>query len=215
MIVYRHRNLMTHPDLAGWTPREESTVALCHQLRGEWNYCAVAEPILFTLPDDDAPWRKISGDWEVVYVPNAGGVVPGRDLSRLNSWAPAVLPILDAKGAHWLGPIILTTDGDRAFPVRYAGPDFLPDLTPEQVRAETIAREARSSFLSAQSQAVAGDQAAGIPTKAACRWVSIFIEIAHHVGAETIAACGILDDVLIRSGIICGSGLDRRADGEV
>lgn len=212
MITYRHHSEMLHPDLDGWQPRQESTVSICHQMAETWNYVAVAESFLWQIPQDDASWKDLANGWQVAYTPNRGGIIPGRDLARLDSFAIHPLPVLDAKGASWLSPVILTGSGDRAFPVNYAGADFLPDLTPLQTKAESIAREARSALLSAKERIEAGDEDAGIPLSASCRWAAVMLSVSHHLSPETIAVAGILDDVLIRRTLIVASGIDRRMD---
>lgn len=207
MIVYRHLTAVTPPDLSDWTHRD-SAVALCHQRAGDRQYVAVADPVLWQI-NEGAAWRSIGEGWEAALVRDRGGVVPSRDLARLSCWAP-VLTVEDARGDQWLAPVILTQDGHRAFPVSYAGADFLPAPTPDQVRAEAIAREARAEL----ARAADGDGGSGgIPTAAACRWAAVLLSITSHVSTSTVAELGILDDALARRVLIAATGIDRRLDG--
>lgn len=204
MIAYRHHDLLTHPDLVGFTS-QLSGPALCHQGVGEHQVCGVCDPLIWNPPGPDADWRLLADGWEACQAaPSLSPAVLARPLR----WC-RVVPVDDANGRAWLAPVILTPDGARAYTVAYGGPDFLPQPTPAQSAAETIAREARDTVLR-QS----GDpEAAGVPVPVACRWVASLLALSHHLSADTIAALGLIDDQLVRSVLHAAAGLDRRLRG--
>jgi hypothetical protein len=204
VIVYRHASSLTPPDLDGWQPRELGA-AICTQRTEAHQYVAVCDPVLWRIPTG-ATWKPLADGWEVARVA-AGGILPTRDLGRLDCFA-SVLTVADAAGEEWLAPVILTPDGSRAFSVHYSGEDFLPALTDIQARAEAIAREARTELTRAL------ENSAGIPLTPACRWAAFLLSVSSHVSAATVAQAGILDDTLVRRVLIAASGLDRRFDGE-
>lgn len=202
MIVYRHKTEVIPPDLADWEPRE-SDAARVSQFAGDYQHVAIADPVLWRIPP--GVFVKLDGGWEAALARNKGGAVPSRDLSRLKCWAP-VLPVLDATGEQWMAPVILTPAGHRAFPVSYAGPDFLPAPTEDQQRAEAIAREIRAT---AEKERDGGE---GFNPQIACRWSAVLLSITSHVSPAVIAALGILDDTLVRAVLLAAAGLDRRLD---
>ena len=202
MIVYRHPTAVVPPDLATWVQRDASPCAVCHQRGGDFQHVAICDPILWTIPTD-AAWTDIEDGWQVAWS-DAGSVVPLRDLGRLSAWC-GILPVEDARGRTWLAPSVLNRAGDRAFPVAYAGPNFLPSLTPEQTCAEQIAQEARRTLL-----AVGKGEAAGVTLQASCRWSALLLAITHHISPAVVAACGILDDCLISRLLAVAAGLDER-----
>jgi hypothetical protein len=201
VFIYRHPKLLTPPDLEGWQPRGD--VAVCSQDGDGWRYAGVCDPVYWKLPPASAEWKALGDGWEGVRVASAES--PEAHLARVDCFAP-VLPVEDAAGRGWLAPVILSQDGARAFPVAYAGEDFLPAPTPLQARAEAVAKEARTALLAAME---GGD---GLPVAAACRWASLMLTITTHVSAKTIAELGVLDDTLIRRVLIVAAGLDRRLD---
>lgn len=198
MIYYRHTSGVIPPDLSDWEPRG-TDVAMCLQRHGDYQIAAICEPILFQI-HDEANWLPCGDGWEACGKRNAGGVTPSRDLARLKSWAP-VMPVLDSCGEQWLAPVILTDDGTRAFPVPFTGPDFLPSPSVTQQRAMAIANEARDSI----RQSINGSK--HLPSNVACRWAAFLLSLTNHASCETIAAAGVLDDVLVRSILITASGL--------
>jgi hypothetical protein len=96
----------------------------------------------------------------------------------------------DLRGRRWSAPVILTREGSRAFRVTY-GPTWLPDLTPEQDRAEKIAQAARVEIL----KAYAGHDA-DLEMATACQWAAELLALTHHLTPGVLGVLGLMDDGL-------------------
>ncbi len=96
----------------------------------------------------------------------------------------------------WACPVILDADGRRAFRVAY-GDNWMPALTPEQERAEAIAREARA--------ALTGGQDPG--TAVGCQWAAELLAMTHHLHPRVIAALHLMDDMLMAETLTIAAGL--------
>lgn len=204
MIAYRHRSLIEHPDVRGFKSALEGP-AINHQIADEWQICGICDPLMWSVPGDDATWHDLDDGWQVCEAnPDTIPVTLGKPVRWLR-----VVPVDDGQGRAWLAPVILTPDGARAYTVAYGGPDFLPQPTPAQSAAEAIAREARDVILR-QSRETNPD---GVPQAIACRWVASLLAMSHHLSVPTIAALGLVDDALVRAVLHAAAGLDKRLQG--
>lgn len=141
--------------------------------------------------DDAGPWRAIGDGYEVA------GPVDNHDAYRKAALWVSTEPVSDLAGRFWEAPRILDAAGERVFRVNY-GPDFLPELTPEQYRMMDVAKAARDAIAASTS----GTQDAG--TQAACRWAAELLACTYHLPVPAIAALCIMDDTLT-VGVISGA----------
>ena len=202
MIIYRHRAELEPPELARRQARPGTHAALCHQGNDGWLYSGVVDPVYWTIPAS-ADWKDTADGWQVAEFGDAPWS-PDLDLSRMDSWCRS-LPVEDAKGRKWLAPVIRLPDGCRAYPVAYAGADFLPAPTPDQQVADAIAQEAHSALTTAATSG-------GVPVRAACQWAARLLSLTHHLTPATIAALGLLDGELVQRVLMVAAGMDARLD---
>lgn len=133
--------------------------------------------------DDAGPWRDVGDGYAV-----AGPVEAWGAYRKGESWADFE-PVADLRGRLWMAPRVLDATGERVFRVAY-GPDFLPELTPEQYRMLDIAKAARDALTAGQT----GVQ--DVPMQTACRWAAELLGVAYHLPVPAVAALAILDDAL-------------------
>uniref|UniRef100_UPI0017E4D679 hypothetical protein n=1 Tax=Methylibium sp. TaxID=2067992 RepID=UPI0017E4D679 len=105
------------------------------------------------------------------------------------------LPATSIGGETWQAPVILTEDGERAYLVRYAGRDYLPQPSVVQARCEAVAQSARAGIRD------------GIDMAPACHWSAVLLAAANYVSEGTIAALGLLDDQLVAQVLGAGTGM--------
>lgn len=148
-----------------------------------------------------AKWLPIGGGVRVVLLK---GFDP-RALAVSQQWCPVTLAA-DLQGRVWPVPCVLSQSGDRQFRTSY-GPDFLPALTPEQAKAEAVAKAARSALI-----ASVADQT-GLPMQLACRWAAELLATVNHVSVDVIAGLGLLDDALVAAVLYAAAGLTPRLEG--
>lgn len=147
-----------------------------------------------------AKWLPIGGGIRAVLLK---GFDP-RSLAIAQHWCP-VTPAADLQGRVWYVPCVLSASGERQFRTSY-GPDFLPALTPEQAKAEAVAKAARSALV-----ASVADEA-GLPMQLACRWAAELLCTVNHVSVEAVAGLGLLDDALVAAVLYSASGLTPRLE---
>lgn len=128
-----------------------------------------------------------------------------RALAHNQQWCP-ITHAADLKGRIWLVPCVLSQSGDRQFRTAY-GSDFLPALTPEQTKAEAVAKAARGAIV-----ASVADQT-GLPMQLACRWAAELLATVNHVSVDAIATLGLLDDALVAAVLYSAAGLTPRLEG--
>lgn len=199
MIIYRHPSAVTPPDLAGWAERPEVGVCLHMQRHADAQHVGVCAPEYWDPSRADG-WRDLADGWQGATT-DGDPWDPATHLARIGAWC-GVRAVVDSRGRAWLAPVIMTASGGRAYPVAYAGADFLPAPTPEQAKAEAICAEARRALLAAAD-------GPGLPVSAACRWCAVLLSITHHLSPATIAALGLLDDQLVQRVLLVATGLDR------
>jgi hypothetical protein len=161
--------------LEGWTPRGE--FQLVHRETGKGHVVGVGHPLVWREPRE---WFDVEDGWAVALVP--GVPFDPRAISRSQAWAD-VETVEDIDSRRWLAPKIRRKGGGRAFRHKY-GRNWLPSLTPEQTRAEEIAKAAVEAI----------DQ--DTPISVACQWAAELLSITHHVTPEALAALSLVDDLL-------------------
>lgn len=147
-----------------------------------------------------AKWLPLGGGLRAVLLK---GFDP-RTLAHAQQWCPTTYAA-DLQGRVWLVPCVLSQSGDRQFRTAY-GADFLPSLTPEQAKAEAVAKAARGAIV-----ASVADQT-GIPMNLACRWAADLLCAVNHVSVDTVAGLGLLDDALIAAILYSAAGLTPRLE---
>lgn len=193
MIIYRDRRRLGGPTSPPWLEDWTGPIAghaLCHRDSEAGHLVGVAQPLLFDAPSRG--WFDVDTDWQAARL---GKVINHGILARSFLWAD-VRPVQDLREQVWMAPTILTANGERAFRVAY-GPSWLPELTPEQDRAEKIARAARDAL-------IGGGADMGI----ACQWAAELLCISYHIHPVVIAGLALLDDRLVPEVLGVASGLD-------
>lgn len=130
----------------------------------------------------DTTWHDLDDGWRCCLVGDLDPVA----LRRAQRWCDTE-PAVDLHARRWAAPVILGDDGQPVFRVAY-GEDFLPALTPEQQRAQEIAKAARQALSSG-----------GIDGPYARRWAAGLLEITHHLHVQVIGKLTLLDDALVLS----------------
>lgn len=148
-----------------------------------------------------AKWAPLGGGLRAVVLK---GFDP-RALAINQQWCPVTLAA-DLQGRVWSVGCVLSQSGDRQFRTAY-GPDFLPALTPEQTKAEAVAKAARSALIASVADNT------GLPMQLACRWAAELLATVNHISIDAIAALGLLDDALVAAVLYSASGLTPRLEG--
>lgn len=188
MILYRRPGehaATVPPWLEGWRT-ESPAVQLCQRDTSGGAIVGVGVSYLFDEPANPRAWRDIGDGWEAAL----HGLLEPRWLLRQQAWCD-IADVSDLTGRRWAVPIILGTNGGRAFRVAYRGRDFLPDLTDEQQRAMDVAKTAREAF-----EAILDKKGPDVEIAAACAWAAALIPMAMHVAEGALVELGIVDDVL-------------------
>jgi hypothetical protein len=167
--------------LSEWEPRPG--YALCHREGDGGHIVGIGSSVAFPSP---RRWHALDDGWRVGL--NAREFVPAA-IERAQGWFDTE-SVDDLRGRRWSAPVILTREGSRAFRVTY-GATWLPDLTPEQERAEKIAQAARVEIL----KAYAGHDA-DLEMATACQWAAELLALTHHLTPGVLGALGLMDDGL-------------------
>ncbi len=146
----------------------------------------------------DKKWHALAGGWECCLV---GGAEPEL-LTRAQRWCDTTVAV-DLNANQWQAPRILSEDGTAVYRVAY-GADWLPSLTPEQYRADDVAKAARAAMLVTKEGGPSPDQ------RAACQWTAELLCVTHHLDTSVIAALALLDDALVLTTISAACGLPLR-----
>jgi hypothetical protein len=156
---------------------------------------------VFVGEQPDAKWVPIGGGIKAA-------ILKGFDPSALaidQQWCPTTFAS-DLKGRSWVVPCVLSSSGDRQFRTSY-GPDFLPALTPEQAKAEAVAKAARAALVASVADNT------GLPMQLACRWSAELLATVNHISVDVVAGLGLLDDALVAATLYAASGLTPRLEG--
>jgi hypothetical protein len=143
----------------------------------------------------DKRWHALPDGWECCLV---GGAEP-EILQRAQRWCDTDRAV-DLAGNEWLAPRLLSEDGTAIYRVAY-GADWLPSLTPEQYRADDVAKASRASLMAAREGGPAPDQ------RAICQWAAELLCVTHHLDTSVIGALSLLDDALVLTAISAACGL--------
>lgn len=179
--------------LEGWQPVYGH--GLCHRDSDKGHLVGVCDPLLFSPPNNSRQWRDVDSRWKCAQI---GREVNHGVLARDVLWCD-VRPVKDLKEQAWMAPVILTEQGTRAFRVSY-GANWLPELTPEQDRAERIAEAARDAM-----------SGGGADMAVACQWAAELLSVTYHLHPQVFAALALLDDLLVPEvlGAACGLPLEK------
>jgi len=198
VIYYRRPTNFEHQEvpseLDGFVDLSGTELAVCHSF-GDFHIVGVCDPLLWRPPTDNAAWADGPEGWQVLAddrAPHSGMIL------RQSAWCQVRI-VLAADSKPWAAPAILGATGTRAFPVRYAGREFLPVPTPDQANAITIATEART-LLDGSRQSI--DSAVLMP------WAAWLMTLTTHLSVDTIAVLGLLDEHLAMRMVRSSAGLD-------
>lgn len=201
MIFFRWKNHTQHqempPELVGFRDLSGSDLAVCHSFREDGHIAGICDPILWRPPSVDAAWVEGPEGWDVVAT---DGAPDGGSFMRGDAWCKVIL-VQDAKGRFWGAPSLLTATGVRAFSVAYAGKSFLPQPTPQQDEALALATEARTVLQSAASGG------APMTTEQLMPWAAYLLTLTTHISVDTVAQCGLLDELLAQRIVAASAGL--------
>lgn len=159
---------------------------VAHTMCADGSLFGVGHPALL---GSSGPWRDCGEGWAC-----AGSQDP-RELRRARLWCDVVDGV-DQAGRWWSFPVILDREGRRSIRVAY-GKDWLPALTPEQERAEAIAKEARAVLTGGQDP---GPQVG-------CQWTAELLSITHHISPGVCQALHFIDDMLLAQALTIAAGL--------
>lgn len=180
MIVWRNSYLggqpAVPPCLEGWEPRGD--FQLVHRDTAEGHVVGVGDPLVWSPP---RRWQSVADGWEVSIVP--GAKISPSALARVQIWCD-VSAVEDLQRRPWFAPSIRRKGGGRAFRVAY-GRDWLPELTPDQRRAEEICAAVQDAI---------GQET---PMTVACQWAAELLTMTHHLTTEAFAALALLDEPLV------------------
>jgi hypothetical protein len=137
------------------------------------------------LVGDRTDWRPLADGYDVALL----SPFNPQDITRDQRWA-RTCDATDLQGRTWSAPVISGPDGTRHFAVAY-GEDYLPALTPDQLRAVAITQAARDALLS--------DNDAGMDMSMACRWTAELLTLTHHLTMEILGKLCLIDDALALS----------------
>ena len=140
-------------------------------------------------------WVPLPDGWECCQV---DGVEPHL-LVRAQRWCDTAAAY-DLAANRWEAPRVLSEDGTAIYRVAY-GADWLPSLTPEQYRADDVAKAARAAMLIQKAGGPSPDQ------RAICQWSAELLCVTHHLDTSVIAALSLLDDALVLTTIASACGL--------
>ena len=190
MILYRQAT--AQPVVPAWLEDAEGVVHRCTEAGG---VVGIGDPLYFNPPERG--WKPIGDGWETALV----GKLDPALLTRRQRFYD-LRPVEDLTGRQWMAPVILREDGERAFRFAY-GADWLPALTPEQERAEAIAKAARAGIMGG------GD---GVPWQAACQWAAELLCLTAHITPMAFAAHALVDDMLVPSVLSAATSLTLRKE---
>lgn len=141
----------------------------------------VGEPYLLGMPPVLHP---IEDGYQV------GGVVDQYAIDALAKPVPwcDVASTTDLAGRIWRAPLIFDALGARRIRVAY-GTDWMPALTPIQIRACDIATEARRVLA-----AVMDGADVDVPLAVCCQWTAELLGITQYLTPLTCQALALIDD---------------------
>lgn len=191
MIIYAHPSSGTVPEFL----RNANNVCM-RRARQHYVY-GIGAPAFLGNPPDDA--IEIGDGW--LTWKNADGAEP-ETLSRTLGWC-RVLDAEDQDGHCWAVPMILNSEGRRAFQANY-DEEGMPVIPKDRQRLLDFALEARAVMYNLYKDRALSQ----LPMAAACKWAAAFIESANHIEARTLGRMGILNDKLVLETIMAVTGAE-------
>lgn len=187
--MIRFRDTLNRPQPPPWL---EGAANLNRRPARDGELWACGDALYLT---DAGPWRDIGDGYQV-----AGPADNPDDYRRADTWAQFGT-VIDLRGREWAVPSVIDIAGERLFSVAY-GPDFLPELTPQQERMMAVARAARDALTAG------GKGTQDVDMRLACQWAAEFLCVAYHWSVPTVAGLGILDDALVIGTLQYGASVD-------
>ena len=181
MLYYRtHASRPEHrpPELDGWAPGVGG-FSLDANTVGDYRVIGLCQPLGYQPPEDG--WHPSVTGWEVAKT----GDFPWMALA--NPACKWKVGVREVDGEKWLCPMVLTSEGHRAFSVVYGGPEFMPILTQQQKDMVDLANEIRGGFASGTWP--------DMPIRA--RWAARLMSLPYHLSPQTVGALGLLSEEVI------------------
>lgn len=157
-------------------------------------------------PHENAKWSPIGSGMSALLIRGFDPLT----LAKSQQWCPTTA-VADLKGRLWRAPCLLNEKGERQFFVSYGGDSFEPDLTPEQINAEKIAKAVRDAINAAN--ATSETENLGLPIAMACRAAAVGLALVNHIPYEAFAPLRLLDDALTAGVLYAMSGKTPRLVG--
>jgi hypothetical protein len=191
MIIYAHPSSGTPPVFM------QKAQNLCmRQSRKHYVY-GVGQAAFLGEPPEDAV--EIGDGW--VCWMNADGSEP-ETLGKSLGWC-RILDAEDQDGEIWSVPMILNSEGRRAFQANY-DEDGLPVIPADRQRLLDYALEARAVLLNHYKDRSLKD----LPMQAICKWAAAFLECTNHISPRAMGRLGILNDKLVLETIMAVTGAE-------
>jgi hypothetical protein len=187
--MIRFRDTLSRPQPPPWL---EGAANLNRRPARDGELWACGDTLYLT---DAGPWRDIGDGYAV-----AGPVADTEAYRRAECWADFD-DVPDLRGHMWSVPRVMDAAGERLFRVSY-GPDFLPELTPQQSRMLEVAKAARDALTAGQQ----GTQ--DVDMRLACQWAAELLCVGYHLSVKSVAGLGILDDALVIGALSLAVGAD-------
>ena len=182
------------PELAGYISTGPGA-DLHDGIVGGFRVLGITPPMRFDPPA--AGWTPLAGSpgWDVV---SAGPFDQLAHFRQQTAWKMAQVRV---QGSLWAIPHVLCPDGSRAFKVAYGGPDFAPQLTPEQGRAQRLAIEIRT--------AIQADTLPEVSIQA--RWAARLLPLAYHLTEGSLAVLGMPEELIDQTLRVTAGLYEQRA----
>jgi hypothetical protein len=132
---------------------------------------------------------------------NSDGADP-ETLGKTLGWC-RILDAEDQDGEIWSVPMILNSEGRRAFQANY-NEDGLPVIPADRQRLLDYALEARVVLLNHYKDRSLKD----LPMQAICKWAAAFLECTNHISPRAMGRLGILNDKLVLETIMAVTGAE-------
>jgi len=191
MIIYAHPSSGVIPEVL----RNASNVCM-RRVREHYVY-GIGQPAFLGNPPEGAV--ELSDGWTAWM--NDDKAEP-ETLARSMSWC-RVLDAEDQDGHMWSVPMILNSEGRRAFQASY-NEEGMPVISPDRQRLLDFALEARAVLFNLYKDRALSQ----LPMGAACKWASAFLESTNHIHARTLGRLGILNDKLVLETIMAVTGAE-------
>lgn len=146
-----------------------------------------------------AAWHDLPDGWRCCQLPEDDGHRAPPAPVRRQLWCDTGMAV-DLVGRVWAAPRILAPDGSVIYRFAY-GLDWLPLLTPDQQRADDVAKAARAALLAAKAGGPQPD------VRTCCQWAAELLSRTHHIEVPVLAVEGLIDDNLVTSTLSMSTGV--------